>query len=173
MRSVREGRGADRKGNPGAWPRDVDDIRYDDAQTVLLHGLFDQRRFLDLLRGYVTFASVGGSGLRKRIAKAHQYFAVSRAVEKTVEAIRGDGKAGVVWHTQGSGKSMEMELYAYQASVDPRLANPTILVLTDRIDLDDQLYGVFSSSLLLPGEPVRIGSREQLRAELSSRATGG
>ncbi|WP_035921252.1 type I restriction endonuclease subunit R [Frankia sp. QA3] len=164
------------EGNPGGQrelSREVDDIRYDDAQSVLLHGLFDQRRFLDLLRGYVTFASVGGSGLQKRIAKAHQYFAVSRAVEKTVEAIRSDGKAGVVWHTQGSGKSMEMELYAYQASVDPRLANPTILVLTDRIDLNDQLYGVFQSSLLLPGEPVQIDSRDQLRAELSSRATGG
>ncbi|WP_250285315.1 type I restriction endonuclease subunit R [Frankia sp. CiP1_Cm_nod2] len=162
-----------REGNPGGQPRDVDDVRYDDAQSVLLHGLFDQRRFLELLRGYVTFASVGGSGLRKRIAKAHQYFAVSRAVEKTVEAIRGDGKAGVVWHTQGSGKSMEMELYAYQASVDPRLANPTILVLTDRIDLDDQLHGVFNASLLLPSKPVRIDSRETLRTELSSRTTGG
>ncbi len=160
-------------GNPSSLPREVDDIRYDDAQTVLLYGLFDQRRFLDLLRGYVTFASVGGSGLQKRIAKAHQYFAVSRAVEKTVEAIRSDGKAGVVWHTQGSGKSMEMELYAYQASIDPRLANPTILMLTDRIDLDDQLFGIFRSSLLLPGEPVQIGSRDQLRAELSNRATGG
>lgn len=168
-----QGRPVRLEGTSGTLRREVDDVRYDDAQSVLLCGLFDRRRFLELLRGYVTFASVGGSGLEKRIAKAHQYFAVSRAVEKTVEATRSDGKAGVVWHTQGSGKSMEMELYAYQASVDPRLANPTILVLTDRIDLDDQLFSVFSSSRLLPGEPVQIGSREQLRAELSSRATGG
>jgi len=154
-------------------PRELGDIRYDDAQDVLLHGLFDQRRFLDLLRGYITFANVPKTGLVKRIAKPHQYFAVSRAVEKTVEATRSTGKAGVVWHTQGSGKSMEMELYAYQVSVDPRLANPTLLVLTDRIDLDDQLYGVFAQSTLLPGTPTQIVTRDELRAELSSRATGG
>ena len=114
-----------------------------------------------------------GKGRTKRIAKPHQYFAVSRAVEKTVEATRRDGKAGVVWHTQGSGKSMEMELYTYQVSVDPRLMNPTVLVLTDRVDLDDQLFSVFHQSTLLPTKPVQIATREELRTELSSRATGG
>ena len=68
---------------------------------------------------------------------------------------------------------MEMELYAHQVSIDPRLANPTVLVLTDRLDLDDQLFGVFHQSTLLPTKPVQIVTREELRAELSSRATGG
>jgi type I restriction enzyme R subunit len=77
---------------------------------LLLHGVFDQTRFLQLLRWYTAFDQ-GAGGLAKRIAKPHQYFAVAKAVGSTVTAVRSDGKAGVVWHTQGSGKSMEMELY--------------------------------------------------------------
>jgi type I restriction enzyme R subunit len=99
--------------------------------VLMLHGLFQHERFLDLLSGYVTFARTKG-GLRKMLAKPHQYFAVSEAIRKTLDAVRGDGRAGVVWHTQGSGKSMEMELYANQVLTHPSLGNPTIVVLTDR-----------------------------------------
>ncbi len=91
---------------PGATDADL-------AINLLLHGLFEQRRFIEILDGYVAFAQSDG-GLVKRIAKPHQYFAVSKAVRKTLEAVRSNGHAGVVWHTQGSGKSMEMELYANQ-----------------------------------------------------------
>ena len=80
---------------------------------------------------------------------------MSEAIRKTIEAVRGDGRAGVVWHTQGSGKSMEMELYANQVLTHPSLGNPTIVVLTDRTDLDDQLYGTFQASELLPESPSR------------------
>ena len=129
---------------------------------LLLHGMFRPDRFLDLLIGYVAFARAE-DGLVKRIAKPHQYFAVSEAVGKTIEAVRGDGRAGVVWHTQGSGKSMEMELYANQVLTHPSLGNPTIVVLTDRTDLDDQLYDTFEASDLLPEKPVQIGTRDELR----------
>jgi type I restriction enzyme R subunit len=142
------------------------------ALTVLLHGIFDHRRFLELLRGHVTFAQTP-AGLVKRVAKAHQYFAVTKAVDKTVEAARSDGRAGVVWHTQGSGKSMEMELFAYQVASHPALANPTIVVLTDRTDLDDQLFETFQASELLPEHPIQVVSREQMRTELANRAVGG
>src|SRR5690606_8660531 len=124
------------------------------------------------LAGYVSFAETRGGPI-KRIAKAHQYFAVEKAVRKTVEATRSDGMAGVVWHTQGSGKSMEMELYAYQIATHPSLGNPTIVVITDRTDLDDQLYESFAGSQLLPENPIQVLTREQLRTELTNRRTGG
>jgi type I restriction enzyme R subunit len=139
---------------------------------LLLHGMLSHSRFIDLLFGYVTFARTE-DGLVKRLAKAHQYFAVSEAVGKTIEAVRGDGRAGVVWHTQGSGKSMEMELYANQVLIHPSLGNPTIVVLTDRTDLDDQLYGTFQASDLLPEKPVQVATRDELRAELLNRRMGG
>jgi type I restriction enzyme, R subunit len=142
------------------------------ALNVLLHGLFMQDRFIDLLRGYIAFAR-GDDGLAKRIAKAHQYFAVSKAVRKTTEAVRSHGKAGVVWHTQGSGKSMEMELYANQVLTSPAFGNPTIVVLTDRTDLDDQLYDTFQASELLPEAPVQAATRDELRTQLANRRTGG
>jgi type I restriction enzyme R subunit len=138
---------------------------------VALAGLFTPLRFLELLNGCITF-SAGDRGLTKRIAKPHQYFAVQRALRRTVQAVRSDGRIGVVWHTQGSGKSMEMELYAHAAMRHPALGNPTILVITDRTDLDDQLYNTVAASSLLP-EPLRPATREELRAELDGRATGG
>ncbi|MFC6881515.1 MULTISPECIES: type I restriction endonuclease subunit R [Actinomadura] len=140
--------------------------------NLTLHGLFDQRRFVELLTGYIAFAQ-SDEGLQKRIAKPHQYFAVSKAVGKTIEAVRSNGKAGVVWHTQGSGKSFEMELYSNQVLKHPALGNPTIVVITDRNDLDDQLFDGFNASELLPEKPVRVDSRHDLRTELSNRRTGG
>jgi type I restriction enzyme R subunit len=144
----------------------------DEPIMLLLYGMFRHDRFLDLLFGYVVFARDAG-GIVKRIAKPHQYFAVAEAVRKTIEAVRGDGRAGVVWHTQGSGKSMEMELYANQVLTHPSLGNPTIVVLTDRTDLDDQLYTRFNVSDLLPEKPVQIGTRDELRTVLTNRRMGG
>ncbi|WP_040156210.1 type I restriction endonuclease subunit R [Mobilicoccus massiliensis] len=148
------------------------DEEYTTPLGVLLHGLFNQERFGQLMRGYTAFSERDGV-LTKRIAKPHQYFAVTAAVGSTVEAIRSDGRAGVVWHTQGSGKSMEMELYAAAVHRTPELANPTIVVVTDRRELDGQLFQTFRDSRLLPEAPVQIATRAQLRAELTGRRTGG
>lgn len=149
-----------------------DDPAYDTPLGVLLHGLFNQTRFGQLLRGYTSFAETD-KGLVKRIAKPHQYFAVVAAVERTVQATRSDGRAGVVWHTQGSGKSMEMELYAAAVHRRPELANPTIVVITDRTELDGQLYETFAQSRLLPEAPTQIRTRVDLRETLGGRASGG
>ena len=158
-----------RRGQAGQQPNATD---ADLAINLLLYGLFEQRRFIEILGGYVAFAQSDG-GLVKRIAKPHQYFAVSKAVGKTLEAVRSNGHAGVVWHTQGSGKSMEMELYANQVLRHRSLGNPTIVVLTDRTDLDDQLYGTFEASELLPEAPLQVMTRDQLRDELAGRRNGG
>lgn len=159
----------DDAGEPVPQPPKSDE---DLALNLTLYGLFTPRRFLELLHGYVAFAEVGG-GPVKRIAKPHQYFAVEKAVRKTIEATRSDGKAGVVWHTQGSGKSMEMEFYAHQIATHPSMGNPTIVVITDRTDLDEQLLEAFVASELLPERPVQAVTRESLRNELTNRRTGG
>lgn len=150
----------------------ADSVDGETALDLLLNGVFNQLRFLQLLTGFVAFDE-GDDGLTKRIAKPHQYFAVSRAVEKTIHAVETNGKAGVVWHTQGSGKSMEMELYTNRVLRHPKLRNPTIVVVTDRNELDGQLFEAFKHSLLLPEKPVQVARREELRAELSGRRSGG
>lgn len=137
-----------------------------------LNGLYNQERFLQLVRNFTAFDE-NADGLTKRIAKPHQYFAVTKAVGSTVQAVETNGKAGVVWHTQGSGKSMEMELYANLVSRHPKLKNPTIIVVTDRTELDGQLFQTFDQSLLLAERPVQVRERAQLRDELSNRVTGG
>src|SRR5690606_23559035 len=139
---------------------------------LTLAGLFNVERFGQLLRDHIAFDS-DASGLTKRVAKPHQYFAVTKAVASTVRAVNSDGRAGVVWHTQGSGKSMEMELYAAKVMRHPRLANPTIVVITDRTELDTQLYDGFFRSTLLPESPQQVSTREQLREQLAERRTGG
>jgi type I restriction enzyme R subunit len=140
-----------------------------EALNLALHGLFTQPRFLSLTRNFVNFTATG-----KRIAKAHQYFAVTKAVDAIVEASRSNGQAGVVWHTQGAGKSEEMVETSALVSRHPALNNPTIVVITDRNDLDDQLYDTFRDSQILLGqEPFQVTSREQLRTELKSRNVGG
>ena len=138
----------------------------------LIDGVFNQDRFLQLMRNFTAFDQ-GADGLAKRIAKPHQYFAVNKALWRTVQAVESDGKAGVVWHTQGSGKSMEMELYTHYVQRHPKLLNPTIVVVTDRTELDGQLYDGFKQSLLLAEEPKQITKRADLRRELSERTTGG
>lgn len=159
----------DEFGEPVPQPPTRDE---DNALALLLYGLFRPSRLLEVMRGYVSFAETA-AGPVKRIAKPHQYFAVEKAVAKTLEATRAHGRAGVVWHTQGSGKSLEMELFANQIATHPGLGNPTIVVITDRTDLDDQLFDAFAGSELLPEAPVQAVSRDALRAELSNRAVGG
>ncbi len=139
---------------------------------LTLDGLFNVERFGQLLRDFIAFDE-DESGLAKRVAKPHQYFAVTKAVASTVRAVGSDGRAGVVWHTQGSGKSMEMELYTAKVLRHPRLANPTIVVITDRTELDSQLFDAFQVSALLPEAPQKVSSREELRTQLAARRTGG
>jgi len=151
--------------------------RIEDGSDVLplddaLNGLYNQERFLQLVRSFTAFDE-GSEGLVKRIAKPHQYFAVTKAVGSTIQAVETNGKAGVVWHTQGSGKSMEMELYANLVSRHAKLRNPTVIVVTDRNELDGQLFGTFNRSLLLAEKPVQVRDRAQLREELTHRVTGG
>ena len=145
------------------------------ALEVLIKGVFDQHRFLDLLQNFVVFSDEGNSGLVKRVAKYHQYWAVNAAVESTVAASgpQGDRRGGVVWHTQGSGKSFEMVFFAAKLMRDARMNNPTLVFITDRNDLDDQLFTeVFAPATILPETPVRAESRGDLRS-LLKRASGG
>lgn len=142
--------------------------------ATLIEGVFDHRRLLDLIRDFTVFGETS-SGLAKIIAGYHQFHAVRHAVAKTVEASapKGDRKVGVIWHTQGSGKSLLMAFYAGQLVRHPGLANPTIVVITDRNDLDDQLFATFSMCRdLIRQTPIQADSREALQAALT-RASGG
>jgi type I restriction enzyme R subunit len=140
---------------------------------VLARGVFDKGRFLDLIRHFIVFQEDGD--LRKVIAGYHQFHAARKAVATTLLAAdpSGDGRGGVVWHTQGSGKSLTMAFFAGKLVLAPELENPTIVVITDRNDLDDQLFGVFAASEdLIRQAPVQVADRADLRKELT-RASGG
>jgi type I restriction enzyme R subunit len=142
--------------------------------NILIAGVFEKRRLLDLLRDFTVFGETD-SGLAKIIAGYHQFHAVRHAVEKTVQASapQGNHKVGVIWHTQGSGKSLLMAFYAGQLVRRAELENPTIVVITDRNDLDDQLFRTFSMCRdLIRQTPIQADSRDDLRAALS-RASGG
>ncbi len=161
---------------------------------VLIEGVFEHGRFLSLLRDFTVFGEAS-SGLVKIIAGYHQFHAVLHAVESTIRASSplpklgespakyglpsvdsqsaGDKRAGVIWHTQGSGKSLLMVFYAGQLVKHPEMENPTLVVLTDRNDLDDQLFATFSMCRdLIRQTPVQAGSRDHLK-ELLNRASGG
>ncbi len=142
---------------------------------VLVGGMFTPEVLLDLSRNFVAMSG-DGTTMSKRVAKYHQYWAVRKAVTCTVEAVEGDGRAGVVWHTQGSGKSLEMLFYTGKVMRHPAMANPTLVVLTDRNDLDDQLFDTFAGSRAgapLPEAPVQVDSRTELRDALWGRQSGG
>ena len=142
---------------------------------VVIEGLLDKRRLLDFLRYFVVFEDEGGGVLVKKIAGYHQYHAVNRALTETISASdeSGDQRVGVVWHTQGSGKSLTMAFYAGRLVLEPKPQNPTIVVITDRNDLDDQLYGTFSRCYeLLRQAPVQAEDREHLRS-LIQVSSGG
>ncbi len=142
--------------------------------STLIEGVFEHRRLLDLLCHFTVFSETG-SGLAKIIAGYHQFHAVRHAVNSTVTASSPEGnqRVGVIWHTQGSGKSLLMAFYAGQLVKHPAMANPTLVVLTDRNDLDDQLFSTFSMCRdLIRQTPVQAESREDLQKVLS-RASGG
>ncbi|WP_022803245.1 type I restriction endonuclease subunit R [Deinococcus ficus] len=146
-----------------------------ESLETLIKGAFTPGVLTDLIRHFVVFEQEGPK-ITKKVAAYHQYHAVGRAVRKTIEAsqVGGDRKGGVVWHTQGSGKSLTMVFYAGKLVVQPELANPTIVVLTDRNDLDDQLFGTFSRGAgLLRQVPEQVTARSELRAKLGERAAGG
>ncbi len=160
---------------------------------VVLEGVFDKRRFLDLIRYFIVFEDMGGGVLTKKMAGYHQFHAVNFAVDQTLRAAGrkgpsdifgryesgrqpggepGDRRVGVVWHTQGSGKSLSMAFYAGRLILDPAMENPTIVVITDRNDLDDQLFGTFARCRdLLRQDPVQAADRADLREKL--RVAGG
>jgi len=161
---------------------------------VVLEGVFEKRRFLDLIRYFIVFEDAGSNKLIKKMAGYHQYHAVNVAVEETLRAAQahkaaetpghyesgrmhggdpGDRRIGVVWHTQGSGKSLTMAFYAGRMILHPAMENPTIVVLTDRNDLDDQLFGTFARCRdLLRQPPVQAADRADLREKLKVAAGG-
>ena len=165
---------------------------------VMIEGVVDKRRLIDLIGYFVLFEDPGTGSLLKKIAGYHQFHAVNVAVGETLRATKeqreseniaeargryeagqqpggepGDRRAGVVWHTQGSGKSLTMAFYAGRVIREPRMENPTIVVITDRNDLDDQLFGTFSRCRdLLRQPPVQAESRADLREKLTVDAGG-
>ena len=160
---------------------------------VMLEGICEPERFLPLVRDFIVFEDDGGGSLAKKMAGYHQFHAVQVAVDETLRAAElqigdepgryeagrkpggdpGDRRIGVVWHTQGSGKSLTMAFYAGRIIREPAMRNPTVVVLTDRNDLDDQLFGTFSRCQhLLRQPPAQAASRADLRHRLSVAAGG-
>jgi len=141
---------------------------------VLIKGVFDRERFLDLIRHFVVFEN-DRDVIAKKVAAYHQFHATRRAVQSVVQASKPEGekKGGVVWHTQGAGKSLTMVFFAGKMVLHRAMRNPTIVVITDRNDLDNQLFGTFSRcSELLRQAPVQAQSRADLRKKLRV-ASGG
>ena len=139
--------------------------------TTFFEGIFQKDRLLDIIKNFICFNNDGINSY-KILAGYHQYFAVRKAVERTKLAVSGDGKIGVFWHTQGSGKSLSMVFYAHllQQAID----SPTIVVITDRNDLDNQLYTQFCNCKdFLRQEPVQAESRENLKTLLEGRKANG
>ena len=142
--------------------------------STLTEGLFEHKRLLQLIRDFTVFGEVD-NGIIKIIAGYHQFHAVNHAVKSTVNATSqgGDKKVGVIWHTQGSGKSLLMAFYAGLLVRNASMANPTLIVLTDRNDLDDQLFSTFSMCKdLIRQTPIQAENRSDLQ-EILNRASGG
>ncbi|MFQ3789537.1 type I restriction endonuclease subunit R [Halomonas sp. A29] len=145
---------------------------------ALIRGLFEPRALVDYLRTCVAFEEDERGEIAKKIAGYHQFRAVRKARASVLASLRppsgeGDGRGGVIWHTQGSGKSLTMLMLAGALIREPRLTNPTVVMITDRNDLDDQLFDTFATGrALLRQAPVQAESREQLKA-LLDRAAGG
>ena len=151
------------------------DGNYENTQyaqfDTFFEGLFEKERFLDIIKNFICFSS-DGIKKAKILAGYHQYFAVNKAVISTKHATETDGKGGVFWHTQGSGKSLSMVFYAHL--LQDALESPTIVVITDRNDLDDQLFGQFAKCKdFLRQEPVHAESREHLKSLLDGRKANG
>lgn len=138
---------------------------------TFFEGMFQKERLLDIIKNFICFSNEGINSF-KILAGYHQYFAVRKAIESTKHATVTDGKGGVFWHTQGSGKSLSMVFYAHL--LQEALDSPTIVVLTDRNDLDDQLYGQFAKCKeFLRQEPIHAESRENLKSLLAGRQANG
>lgn len=151
------------------------DGNYENTQyaqfDTFFEGMFQKDRLLDIIKNFICFSNEGINSF-KILAGYHQYFAVRKAIESTKHAAVTDGKGGVFWHTQGSGKSLSMVFYAHL--LQEALDSPTIVVLTDRNDLDDQLYGQFARCKdFLRQEPMHAESREHLKAFLAGRQANG
>ena len=151
------------------------DGNYENTQyaqfDTFFEGMFQKERLLDIIKNFICFSNEGINSF-KILAGYHQYFAVRKAIESTKHATVTDGKGGVFWHTQGSGKSLSMVFYAHL--LQEALDSPTIVVLTDRNDLDDQLYGQFAKcKYFLRQEPVQAESRENLKTLLAGRQANG
>ena len=149
---------------------DYENTQYAQFDTFF-EGIFQKERLLDIIKNFICFSNEGINSF-KILAGYHQYFAVRKAIESTKHATVTDGKGGVFWHTQGSGKSLSMVFYAHL--LQEALESPTIVVLTDRNDLDDQLYGQFSKCKeFLRQEPMHAESRENLKTLLAGRQANG
>lgn len=151
------------------------DGNYENTQyaqfDTFFEGMFQKERLLDIIKNFICFSNEGINTF-KILAGYHQYFAVRKAIESTKHATITDGKGGVFWHTQGSGKSLSMVFYAHL--LQEALNSPTIVVLTDRNDLDDQLYGQFAKCKdFLRQGPLQAESRENLRTLLAGRQANG
>ena len=149
---------------------DYENTQYAQFDTFF-EGIFQKERLLDIIKNFICFSNEGINSF-KILAGYHQYFAVRKAVESTKKATITDGKGGVFWHTQGSGKSLSMVFYAHL--LQEALDSPTIVVLTDRNDLDDQLYGQFAKCKdFLRQDPMQAESRENLKTLLAGRQANG
>lgn len=151
------------------------DGKYENKELLqfdtFFEGMFQKERLLDIIKNFICFSNEG-TKLIKILAGYHQYYAVKKAIESTKHASKTDGKGGVFWHTQGSGKSLSMVFYAHL--LQEALESPTIVVLTDRNDLDDQLYSQFAKcSVFLRQTPVHAESREHLRKWLLGKKANG
>lgn len=151
------------------------DGNYENTQyaqfDIFFEGIFQKERLLDIIKNFICFSNEGINNY-KILAGYHQYFAVKKAIESTKHATVTDGKGGVFWHTQGSGKSLSMVFYAHL--LQEALDSPTIVVLTDRNDLDDQLYSQFVKCKdFLRQEPLQAESRENLKTLLAGRQANG
>lgn len=162
------------------WKSVTGEKGYDDTcvtkLNILIDGLFNKERLIDVLRNNIFFIQDKNEKPIKIMAQYHQYFGVLKSLDSVKAAIKpdGNGKAGIVWHTQGSGKSFSMVMLAHRLLVDESLNVPTIVMLTDRIDLDDQLYKTFFSARnYLKCEPVIATSRKDLVEKLNNIKQGG
>lgn len=156
-----------------AWKSVDGDYSETKAATwkTMLDGMLPKERLLDIVRNFVCFND-SNDRIVKILAAYHQYFGVRKAIERATKAVEGDGKIGVFWHTQGSGKSLSMVFFAHL--LQSRLDSPTIVVITDRNDLDDQLYGQFGRcSAFLRQTPVQAESRKDLKDLLEGREANG
>lgn len=149
---------------------DYSSTEYADWKTML-DGMLAKERLIDIIHNFICFND-SAEKVIKILAGYHQYFAVRKAAERAVEAVQGDGKIGVFWHTQGSGKSLSMVFFAHL--LQERLDSPTIVVITDRNDLDDQLFGQFGRcKAFLRQDPVNAKSRQHLKELLIGREANG